>query len=127
MAIKFKVTKKTDKSGSISVDRYTATAVSNGQVNNLELAKQLSENTSLNISDVMAVLEQLPEAVAKNLKCGHTVKIDGLGLFINSVTSNLENDELDVTPSSVHYSRTAFRADASFREEMCKTLFIREF
>ena len=125
MAIRYSVTRKLDKSGAEPVSRYSAQNKVTGHVSNIELAKELSQNTSLNISDVLAVLEQLPDVVCKNMKEGKSVKINRLGTFFNSLTSSLEDSEQAVTPDKVHYVRVVFKALPPIREALAKSNFLK--
>lgn len=47
----------------------------------IELAKLISEATTLTVPDIVAVLLSLPKYMNLFMKEGHTVKLDGLGTF----------------------------------------------
>jgi predicted histone-like DNA-binding protein len=112
---KYKVTSKKDVAKGVT--KYMATTVvgSDKAIGNLEIAKELSAGTSLNITDVLAVIEGLPEAMSRHLVNGEKIHIKGLGFFQNSVTSDLMDKAEDVTPERIRFSKVIFRAENSLR------------
>lgn len=119
---KYKVTSKKDTVK--DKVKYMATAVSGKEkaIGNMELAKELSAGTSLNITDVLAIIDQLPEVISKHLAAGDRVHFKGLGFFQNSVKSDLADEPEEVTPGIVKFSKVVFKADQTLRNVIAENL-----
>jgi predicted histone-like DNA-binding protein len=119
---KYKVTSKKDTvKGKV---KYMATAVTGKgyAIGNMELAKELSTGTSLNITDVLAIMEQLPEVITRHLSAGGKVHLKGFGFFQNSVKSDLADKPEAVTPDKVRFSKVVFKADSSLRDTVANNI-----
>ena len=119
---KYKVTSKKDSlKGRL---KYVATTVigKGNAITNMELAKELSADTSLNITDVLAIIEQLPEVLSKHLINGEKVHLKGLGFLQASVTSEPMDTPEEVTPSVVKFSKVVFKAEQTLRNTIAKEM-----
>ena len=119
---KYKVTSKKDAlKGQL---KYVATTVigKGNAVTNMELAKELSVGTSLNITDVLAVIEQLPETISRHLAGGEKIHLKGLGFFQTSVTSEPMDSPEQVTPGVVRFSKVVFKAEQALRNLIAKEM-----
>lgn len=119
---KYKVTSKKDTvKGKV---KYMATTILGEEkaIGSMELAKELSAGTSLNITDVLAIIEQLPEVMSKHLSDGKKVHIKGLGSFQTSIISDLMDTPEEVTPSTVRFSKVLFRTENSLRGTVSKNM-----
>lgn len=119
---KYKVTPKRDVlKGRL---KYVATTVigKGNAITNMELAKELSVGTSLNITDVLAIIDQLPDAISKHLADGEKVHLKGLGFFQTAVTSDPMDTPEEVTPSKVKFSRITFKAEKVISNNVAKNM-----
>ena len=90
-----------------------------------DVAKMISERSSLTKGDIVATLVSLEEIIPKLLISGHTVKLGELGTFSLHAKTSTSPDESQVTWRSFNDLITRFRAgkalkillsDVSFRK-----------
>ena len=62
-------------------NNYTVTVVTTHSVSTRKLAERIEKESSVSISDVMAVLFSLPHIIQDELGKGGSVKLDGVGSF----------------------------------------------
>jgi predicted histone-like DNA-binding protein len=81
MAVQFKMVPKQNNLSTPPVVKYYPCAVSQGEVNLDDLAKIISESSSMSKADCYGVIIALSNAIGKSLAEGNIVKIDNLGTF----------------------------------------------
>ena len=67
---------------------YTVSVVTTHSVSTRKLAERIEKESSVSISDVMAVLYSLPHIIKDELSKGGSVKLDGVGSFSMSAQCN---------------------------------------
>ncbi|NDV59751.1 HU family DNA-binding protein [Bacteroides sp. 519] len=90
-----------------------------------ELADSLAELSSLSPGDVLSVLRLLPAQIAKEIKNGRTVTIDGLGTFYIAVSSDGAETPEECKPKNIRSYRVCFRADDTMKNHMLNCKFER--
>lgn len=67
--------------------KWHARTVNTGDVTTKELAQEIQNETTFTRGEVEGLITELVDVVARNLRTGHTVVIDGLGRFHLAVES----------------------------------------
>jgi predicted histone-like DNA-binding protein len=81
MAVQFKMVPKQNNLASPPEIKFYPCAVSRGEVNLDDLAKIISDTSSMSKADCYGVIIALSNAIGKSLADGNLVKIDPLGTF----------------------------------------------
>ena len=115
MAIKFKVIgKKNPRQPSDPVKFYAHTSL-DGEVDLLELCKEIEKISTVSEADIMAVLSSLVAVVPDKLANGRIVRIGDLGDFRPSVSSKGHDTEKEVTSASIKKNKIVFRPGKRIR------------
>lgn len=75
--------------------KWHARTVNTGDVTTKELAEEIQEETTFTRGEVEGFITELVDVVARKLRAGHTVVIDGLGRFHLTVESTPVEDPKD--------------------------------
>lgn len=75
--------------------KWHARTVNTGDVTTKEIAAEIQEETTFTRGEVEGFITELVDVIARNLRSGHTVVIDGLGRFRLSVESTPVDDPKD--------------------------------
>lgn len=126
MSCKYRMKKKTDSSKELPVEKYYATAVSRGVVGTRALAKEIVLRTSLTEGDVVSALISLAEVMEESLHLGYNVKMDRIGTFSLSATSEGYDRPEECTPRRVKARRICYLADADLRKNLKYVKFERD-
>lgn len=111
-----------DKDGQ-EVAKFYPNAVSAGHYGSVDMARDLSEATSLSEPDVVSALKAFSIVLEKRLKMGYNIKLDGIGTFSLSVTGEPCLTEKECKPNKVRVGKIAFKADSKLRKEMIDIKF----
>ncbi|MDD4529696.1 MAG: HU family DNA-binding protein [Bacteroidales bacterium] len=106
-----------DKDGQ-EVIKYYPNAVSAGHFSSEDMAKDISEATSLSEPDVVGALKAFSIVLKNRLKLGYKIKLDGIGTFSLSVTGEPCDSEKECKPNKVKVGKITFKAEAKLRKEM---------
>lgn len=119
MAVRYKLTKINDNITDKEQNKYSVTTVSYGNVNLDDLAKQIADASTFRYGEVTGLLANLTHMIARSLKEGYTVSIEGLGTF--SVTAQL-NREVDnpskVRAESIKLKSIGFKPSPKLKERL---------
>ena len=125
MAFRYRV--KTKRSGiGEKTARYYAVPVRSGEISTRQLAKDLAKISSLSEGDVHATLIGLSGLVEKYLQEGYSVRLDNLGLFSVSATSNGFETAEECTPHHVKAKKICFRAEKELKSSLKFVRFEKE-
>ena len=86
-----------------------------------DLSKDLAEVSSLSAGDVQNVIVNLCEQLPKWLMQGNSVKLDGLGTFRLSFSSDGVETKEEVTANLIKDIRIIFEPDDLIKERIAKT------
>lgn len=75
--------------------KWHARTVNTGDVSTHELAAEIQEATTFTRGEVEGLITELVDVIARNLRDGHTVVVDGLGRFHLAVESKPVEDPKD--------------------------------
>lgn len=106
-----------DKDGQ-EVIKYYPNAVSAGHFSSEDMAKDISQSTSLSEPDVLSALKAFSIVLETRLKLGYNIKLDGIGTFSLSVTGEPCDSEKECKPNKVKVGKITFRADSKLRKGM---------
>lgn len=99
MAIAFTVKRSTlsDKKGR---RLFYARLVKTGTKDSKYIAQRIARETALQPSDVLHVINALPDVMREELMNGNNINLDGIGIFAPTITKNkgFESEE-EVTPA----------------------------
>ena len=126
MAIKYRVKTKADNINRQNKPKYYAVPVSSGELNLRYLADLLVKRSSLSRGDVLATIVGLTDVIEESLHNGHSVRIDGLGIFTLSASSAGYDNPADCTPHRVKARKICFRADPLLKEHLENVRFERD-
>ena len=95
-----------------------AQPVYDGAVNTNFIGRQIAGRSSLTIGDIMNVLSNFFDEIPTYLLLGQTVKLDGLGTFRLSFTSDGADTEDTFKVGSIKNARILFMPDPAFRKRI---------
>lgn len=107
MAIEYKIYKNTNSKSSTFNKYYARPALKKG-MDTRQLAELIQQNVSVKVSDVFAVLMELPNAIHVAFDGGRPVAIEGLGSFRPSFGSSGVEDPNDFTAAHLRNKRVIF-------------------
>ena len=101
--------------------KFYAQAKSTGSVTLKELGKEITQRSTVNHADTLAVLEALTQVLADNLSAGKIVRLGDFGTFQISVGSEGADTEKEFTSNLIKNPKVAFRAGNDLKD-MLKVL-----
>ena len=90
-----------------------------------DLARMLSQRSSLTEGEVLGILTELPKAIEKILEGGESVTIHDLGSFHVAITSDGYEYPDDIMPHNVRLSKVFFTADRKLATRLKRMKFFR--
>lgn len=98
MAIRYRITKRTNNINTAKETNFIMQAVSTGTIDSRRLSKEISIESTLSPTDVHAVLFALGEKLQFHLLEGKTVELENIGKFKLGFKSKAETDPLKLNP-----------------------------
>jgi len=98
MAIRYRITKRTNNIHPNKASAYIMQAVSTGTINSRRLSKEISMESTLSPTDVHAVLFALGEKLQFHLLEGKTVDLENIGKFKLGFKCKAEDEALKLNP-----------------------------
>lgn len=125
MSLRYRVKTKRSGVGDKAV-KFHAIPISSGIISTRQLAKDLTKISSLSEGDVYATLIGLSGLVEQYLHQGYGVKLEELGIFTLSGSSEGYDTPEECTPRRVKAKKICFRADKSLKSNLKFVTFERE-
>jgi predicted histone-like DNA-binding protein len=116
MAYRYRTIKK--RNGINDKENYYASPVNSGLIDTYMIADELAGRSSLTPADIRATLIGLVDVMEYFLHNGYSVKLDDLGIFSVSVTSDGYENPGDCMPHRVRANKLCFRADVRIKEKL---------
>jgi predicted histone-like DNA-binding protein len=91
-----------------------------GMVKSKEVARQMSDETTMNPKEAEIAVYELVKVAKRLLLSGYTVQLDDLGTFYLTANAKGADNESDVTAANVQGLNIRFRPAASFKAEIAK-------
>ncbi len=108
MAVKY-ITVKQHNFKNPDKPKYIAQCKSRGHVDIRSISDDLSNASTLNSADVVAVIEGLTHAISRNLSDGHIVKLGDFGSFYLSLEADAKDTPQEVGNNSIKGCKVYFR------------------
>jgi predicted histone-like DNA-binding protein len=122
--MKYRVKQK--RNGINSKELYYAESKWSGLIDTRQIAEMIARGSSLTPGDVRATLYALAEVMETFLHQGYSVKLDELGVFRLSATSDGYETPEDCTPHRVRANKLCFRADPHIKKNLQFVKFVRD-
>ncbi len=115
----YSITKKTfvDKTG-VEQTKFYPNSVAVGLYTTEDMARDISEASSFTEADMIGALRGMSDIIITKLKLGYNVKLDGVGIFSLSLTSEGFNSAEECKPSRIKVRKITFKADRKLKKEM---------
>jgi predicted histone-like DNA-binding protein len=116
MAIRYSITEKGNPLRPAEPKKWYASAKSSGDVTLKALGKQITQRSTVNHADTLAVLEALTQTLSEQLAEGKIVRLGDFGSFQVRIGSEGVDAAEKVNPSLIKSKKVAFRPGADLRE-----------
>jgi predicted histone-like DNA-binding protein len=103
--------------------KYYAVALSSGIIDTKKVGAIISDRCSATETDVVMILNALSAVIKDKLSDGYKVKLDDLGIFSLSITSEPFDNPEACTPSKVVAKRICFTANKDLKNLLTKVEF----
>ena len=103
--------------------KWYAILKSVGQVDEYEVAKLVSDETTLNPKEAEMAVYQLEKVMERLLLDGHTVQLGDLGTFNLTITAEGQKEEKKVSADDIKKVNLRFRISKTMREALDKATF----
>jgi len=98
MAIRYRITKRTNTISSIKKEQFIMQAVNTGTIDIKRISQEISTEGSLSIPDVVAVITALGLKLQQHLEDGKIVDLGDVGKFKIGFQSKASDQASDLTP-----------------------------
>ena len=122
--MKYRAKKK--RNGINDKELYYAVPAWSGLIGTREIAQKLSLRSTLTPADIRATLIGLVDVMEDYLHEGYSVKLDDLGVFRLSATSDGYSTPEECTPHRVRAAKLCFRADPQIKKNLKFVKFERD-
>lgn len=109
MPVKYVVTAKGNPAKPTNPKKFYAQVKSVGETSLRELAKKISQTSTVSSADVMAVLEGFIEIMPQEIAKGQIVRLGDFGSFSLSIKSEGADKEEQVNANSIKSNKLNFR------------------
>ena len=116
MSVKFKSVERNNPQDLTLPKKYYAAAIADGVVDFDTMVDQIAYECSATVPDCYAVMLALVRAVSKQLEQGRIVKLDKLGNFQISISSEGRETPEEVNSKIITKSRIVFRPAKNMRK-----------
>lgn len=98
MAIRYRITKRTNTIASIKKEQFIMQAVNTGTIDIKKISQEISTEGSLSIPDVVGVITALGLKLQQHLEDGKIVDLGDVGKFKIGFQSKASDQASDLTP-----------------------------
>ncbi len=110
MSIKYKVVEKTEPGVAGGGNKqWYASAIADGEITIDDLTKEVEKFSSLSESDIRGVIIALENVIQSQLLNGKIIRLDKLGSFYPSLSSNGAASEAEFSPSLIKGAKVNYR------------------
>lgn len=113
-----------DKDG-VEQTKFYPNSVAAGLYTTDDMAREISESSSFTEADMIGALRGMSDIIITKLKLGYNVKLDGIGTFSLSLTSEGFDTEEECKPGRVKVRKITFKADRKLKREMTGLKFFK--
>lgn len=126
MSYYYRVKKKRFKKEGKEKEQYFAVGKSIRLVGLEEIAKEIGARSIAKDSTIVPVLMELSKVMIDRLSNGYHVKLNGIGVFGISITSQGFDKPTDITPKEVKFSKITFRPDPKIVKKLKQMQYEKE-
>lgn len=123
MAILIKPVQKVNPSNTKEAMKWYVSQVTTAQVDETQVAMDLSDETTLNPSEAMMAIRQLRKIVLRRLLSGESVKLGNWGSFSVTISSTGSEKKEDVSAKNIKSVNLNFQPDEAFKTDLNKASF----
>lgn len=105
---------------------YYATAEYSDEINIRKLAVEISKGCTLNVADILAVIESFLDKVPEYLKNSNRVRLDNFGILKLSFSAKGQEDEKNVTSNDITDVRVLFQPCSKLRNELSDVTYTKK-
>ena len=124
MPILIKPIQRVDPSKPTEAKKWHIVQTTTRQVDETEVAMELSDETTLNASEAMMAIRQLRKIVLRHLKAGESVKLGNWGSFNVTLSTQGAETKEALTANNIKAVNVNFQPDDAFKTEMQKAQFV---
>mgnify|MGYP003604029998 CR=1 FL=1 len=127
MSYRYRINKRSfkTKDGQTNV-KYYACAKRFSKIPTSQLADDISARCSLTQGDILGSLSALSGVLYDYLSTGNSLKLDGIGTFSLSITSNPSDDPEKIDARSIKVGKVCFKADRKLSTKLKEIKFEKE-
>lgn len=123
MAILVKPIQRRNPQDEDAPKKWYVTQVTAAQVDETQVAMDLSEETTLNPSEAMMAIRQLRKVLLRHLLSGESVKLGNWGSFSVTITSTGSDTKEEVSARNIKSINLNFQPDAAFKADLQKASY----
>jgi predicted histone-like DNA-binding protein len=116
MAVTYIVSEKANPMRPTDQKKWYATAKSSGEVTLRALGKEITQRSTINHADTLAVLEALTQVLTERLSDGKIVRFGDFGSFQVSVGSEGATEQSKFNSSLIKSKKVTFRPGVDIKE-----------
>ena len=109
-----------------SDSKYYASPVYGEEIDVNDLAKDISKTCTLTPADIVAVIESFLDKMPFYLKNSNRIRLNKLGIFKLSFSSNGHEKEEDVSSNDITNLRVLFTPSAQLKKELSDVSYTRK-
>jgi predicted histone-like DNA-binding protein len=104
---------------------YHPRVVSLGTLSTQMIAEQIQYDTTLTLTDIIAVLSALSRSVANRLKNSQHIHLNGIGYFQLAITAPPTENPTGGSPQEISIKCVRYQADKQLKEQLLQPQFVR--
>ncbi len=125
MSVNFKAVAKKNPQKQEEAPKYFMQIVTSGNLTIRQLAKEISEMSTVSTADTMAVLEGMLEVIPKQLANGNIVRLGDFGSFSLQAKSEGAASVHELTKAQIKKTTVKFRAGKEFMQVIDNIDFVK--
>jgi len=122
----YSTTKRQNPLDRESDSKYYASPVYGEEIDVNDLAKDISKTCTLTPADIVAVIESFLDKMPFYLKNSNRIRLNKLGIFKLSFSSNGHEKEEDVSSNDITNLRVLFTPSAQLKKELSDVSYTRK-
>ncbi|MDR2835032.1 MAG: HU family DNA-binding protein [Bacteroidales bacterium] len=126
MSIKYKVVEKSNPGNPTAPKKWYAMAKSTGETTLKALGKEITQRSTVNQADTLAVLEALTQVLTEHLSEGKIVRFGDFGSFQISISGEGTETAAQYNASKIQKSKVVFRPGVDLKEMQNNLKFEKE-
>jgi len=118
MALKYRLLQKINPRTPEAPGKFYAQSITTGDVKLRQLAKEIAEISTVNIVDIMAVIESFIQLIPRHIGQGQIVRLGEFGSFYVGISSKGAEQETDFKESMIKKVKIYFRPGSVLKKEI---------